>query len=1039
MGKERSGWTWRVLAFGLLGGMASSWVQASYVTEVVDLQQQAVVQAQARNGQAVASLGDINGDGWLDLGVGAPGTNALFTGAGALTIYPGDGSSDRPGAGFVYRFFGDQLDEGMGAAVAGVGDVNGDGLDDFVVGSPGWDLGANQDVGRVFVHLGRNGTPDPSAELRGSQAGGRFGAAVAGAGDVNGDGYADILVGVPLFDDANRIDSGQVQIYFGGPGTQFDTTPDVTLAPTAAQSRFGSSLAGVGDFNADGFADFVVGVPNATVGQSGEGAGLLYLGSAGAFDTNADAAFESNQIGAGLGTAVVGAGDVNGDGFSDVALGAPFYDDGETNEGGVFIFHGGSAIDATVDQIVQRNIASALFGSALAAADTNGDGYADLAIGSPLMTDRSIPEFGQAFITTGSANGLGADAYPIRGSAASTTAGRFGTALAFVDYNGNGYPELFVGAPEETVGGRTAQGYSYMARSGVRLSALVDDAREGTQGGAQLGFAIATGDINRDGLGDFAVGLPNFDTGSVNVGRVELHFGVAGGFDDIPDVIINGNTAGARFGRAVAIGDFNGDTWPDLAVGAPEQVANGGEVHVFHGGPGAFDTTVDRVLSIAQVGAQYGEVVANIGDLNGDGIVELGIGAPLADIGGATNAGVAYVYAGDPAGIGAIPLVEFQGASTERRIGWSLAAAGDVNGDGFADLAIGERAAATESGGFRVLFGGAPLDTVLDQSWTGPQQGAGCSFGLSGAGDINGDGFSDLLVGCPNESVAGNPVGTVRVFHGSPTGVALATVLNGPAGTNRFGASVAGAGDLDGDGFADVVVGSPNRSQGGNTTNGGIRLYRGSATTVVDTSVQDISVPEDQAQLGVRVAMTDLNGDGFAEILGGAPGTIGTSADSGAIHVVFANALGRNGSAQQFRNATTPIDFEGDAQSAGSFFAVLDGLTTRGRERAKLQVQACPTGVPFGHATCVSSSTATWQDLGATPGTTVLVGNPGGLVDGELYYWRARLAYAPMGVTQSGITAPANPARVGPWRRMRAHADVGEIRVQDRMFRDGFE
>ena len=118
---------------------------------------------------------------------------------------------------------------------------------------------------------------------------------------------------------------------------------------------------------------------------------------------------------------------------------------------------------------------------------------------------------------------------------------------------------------------------------------------------------------------------------------------------------------------------------------------------------------------------------------------------------------------------------------------------------------------------------------------------------------------------------------------------------------------------------------------------------------------------------------------------------------------------------------------------------MLDGLSPRGRERARLRVQACPSGVAFGHASCRESSTANWQDLSAQVGSVILVANPTGLSDGKLYRWRARLLYAPIGVTQPGISAPANPASVGPWRRMRATADVVDIRAQDGLLRNGFE
>jgi hypothetical protein len=994
----------------------------------------------------VTNLGDFNGDGTLDLGFGAPGEDLGGTapGAGAVSLLVGDFVADRPGASGIIRLFGDQAGEAKGTSMAGVGDVNGDGFDDFVIGSPRWDLGATQDVGRVTLHFGRaSGVPNVSAELRGTQAGSQFGSAVAGAGDVNADGYADILVGAPFFDDAGRVDSGQVQLFFGGPGAVFDTAPDATIAPTAAQSLFGASLAGAGDVNADGFSDILIGVPNASVGQTGEGAGLLFLGGAGAFNTTADAAFESNQAGAGLGAAVVGAGDVNGDGFSDVALGAPFFDSGQTNEGGVFVFHGGTAVDTTVDRIVETNVAGALLGSAIASGDTNGDGYSDLAIGAPLEADYAINEFGKVWITIGSATGLGAEDYPVRGLSSTTTAGRFGSALAFVDYNGDGYPEVFVGAPEESGGaGRPAQGFTYMVRSGVRLSATVDDTLDGTQAGAQLGHAIAVGDINRDGLGDLAVGLPNFDTGSQNVGRVELYFGAAGGFNATPDAILDGSAAQARFGRAVAIGDFNGDGFGDLAVGAPQQTTNGGEVHVFYGGPGAFNTTVDRVISIAQAGAFYGDVVANVGDLNGDGFVDLGVGAPLADVSGALDAGVAYLYLGSVAGIGSLPVAEFQGGASQQSIGWSIVGAGDVNGDGLGDMAIGARSNFNGVGSFRILFGSSPFNSVIDQTWTGQTTAALCTQAMANAGDVDGDGFSDLLVGCPNEEASVVSAGIVRLFLGGSAGLDIVNptiVGSGPSSGSQFGQSVAGGGDLDGDGFADVVVGLPGRSQGGSSGNGGLRWYRGSANGPVAASATNASVPENNARLGSSVVMTDLNGDGYSDIIGGAPGVAGSSADAGGMHVVFPNAKGRNGSAQQFRNAASPVDFQGDSQSSNSFFAVLDGISPVGRERARLQVQACPSGVPFNTASCVNAITPNWQDLGSVPGSAVLIGNPVGLQEGDLYYWRARLLRAPVSVTQSGITAPANPARVSPWRRMRANADVAEIRIQDQLFRDGFE
>ena len=152
------------------------------------------------------------------------------------------------------------------------------------------------------------------AQLESNQADARLGFSVAGAGDVNGDGFADVIVGAFLYDNG-QPDEGTAFVHFGGAGA-FNTSADALLEANQLNAQLGFSVAGAGDVNGDGFADVIVGAPFYDNGESNEGAAFVYFGGAGAFNLTADAQIESNQADAWLGWPVGGAGDVNGDGFA---------------------------------------------------------------------------------------------------------------------------------------------------------------------------------------------------------------------------------------------------------------------------------------------------------------------------------------------------------------------------------------------------------------------------------------------------------------------------------------------------------------------------------------------------------------------------------------------------------------------------------------------------------------------------------------------------------------------------------------------------
>ena len=142
----------RVVVCVMAAGVGMN-AHANYATGLADLRMTGHPQAAAASGSAMTSLGDINGDGYADFGVGVPGDNLGGTalGAGSFSIYLGHPTDDRPGASSILRTFGTQADMQLGASIAGVGDVNGDGLDDFVVGAPGTTVAGTPGVGRAFL------------------------------------------------------------------------------------------------------------------------------------------------------------------------------------------------------------------------------------------------------------------------------------------------------------------------------------------------------------------------------------------------------------------------------------------------------------------------------------------------------------------------------------------------------------------------------------------------------------------------------------------------------------------------------------------------------------------------------------------------------------------------------------------------------------------------------------------------------------------------------------------------------------------------
>jgi hypothetical protein len=378
-----------------------------------------------------------------------------------------------------------------------------------------------------------------------------------------------------------------------------------------------------------------------------------------------------------LGESVASAGDVNGDGFADVIVGAP---DAGGNFGRAYVYHGGPGADAVAELTLTGAALDDNLGDSVASAgDVNGDGFADLIVGA-IGNDAGGSGAGRAYVYYG---GPGADAVADLTLTGAAPVDWFGYSVATAgDVNGDGFADVIVGALE-LLGGA---GRAYVYYGGPAADAVADLNLSGAVPDDWFGISVASaGDVNVDGFADLIVGAFANDAGGEDAGRVYVYHGGPGA-DDVADLILTGVAAFEYFGTSVASADLNGDGFADLIVGAVGSSGEAGRAYVYHGGPGA-DDVADLTLTGAEAGDLLGYSVASAGDVNGDAFADLIVGAPGSDAAG-VDAGRAYVYHGGP-GTDDVADVTLTGAAASNGFGGSVASAGDVNGDGLADLIVG--------------------------------------------------------------------------------------------------------------------------------------------------------------------------------------------------------------------------------------------------------------------------------------------------------------------------------------------------------------
>jgi hypothetical protein len=298
--------------------------------------------------------------------------------------------------------------------------------------------------------------------LEADQGGAGFGRSLNARGDVNGDGIHDLIVGSPYYGGAEALE-GRAYLFLGSI-TGFPSVPNWYVESNQQLARLGESVSFAGDVNGDGYDDVVIGATFFGNGQSREGRALLFLGSPSGLAASPAWTFENDQAQSWLGLSVSGLGDVNDDGYDDLIVAAINFDNGQTDEGRVYAFYGSpSGPSATPDWIAESNQTASYFGLAMGAAgDFNQDGFDDALVGASGF-DAGQTNEGRAFVYFGSAAGLAGTPIWIESDNAFLS---LGGSVSAGDIDGDARPELILGAPATDANG-SAFAYSWSAATGV--------------------------------------------------------------------------------------------------------------------------------------------------------------------------------------------------------------------------------------------------------------------------------------------------------------------------------------------------------------------------------------------------------------------------------------------------------------------------------------------------------------------------------------------------------------------------------------------
>ncbi len=818
-------------------------------------------------GYSVSTAGDVNGDGYDDVIIGA--YKYSFP-TGRAYIFYGDKYMDT-NADVIIVGTGSYF----GYSVSNAGDVNKDGYDDVIIGAYISNC-AYIIYGNSSLANGIKAT-DADVILTGSD---RFGYSVSSARDVNGDGYDDVIVGSYGYSNY----TGRAYIYYGG--SSMDDAADVTFTGENEEDKFGISVSSAGDVNNDGFGDIIVG---GYAHNSEEGRAYIYYGGS-SMNNAVDVTITGEGRGDKFGYSVSTAGDVNGDDKDDVIVGAPSV---YNSAGRAYIFYGGSlssSIDAvSADVIISGGVTNSALGCSVSnAGDVNGDDIDDVVVGAYTYSNGNGRVF--IFYGDGSLSGTLDDADADIIINAENNGDYLGISVSTVgDVNGDGYDDIIAGANSYS----NYNGRAYILYGGADLDESigagdVDVKFDVPSEDNYFGCSVSSiGDVNDDDIDDIIVGAHGHSTYK---GRVYIFYG-GSDMDNSADVIITGEKLAHHLGwSASSAGDINNDGINDIIIGAYGYSNSTGRAYIFYGG--SLSSTIIAssadIIITGKENFQFGYSVSSAGDVNGDNKDDIIIGAP----GYATKKGRVFIfYGGSLSGeiSSAEANVKITGETAEDYFGWSVSYAGNVSGDSYDDLIIGSPGYDSKKGRAYIFNGGSLSSDIdaanADVKITGTAQGFELGYSVSFAGDVNGDTKDDIIIGAPEYS---SSTGRVFIFHGgslsgSIRSSAANVIMSGENEGDYFGRSVSYAGNVNGDSYDDVIIGSPGYdSEKGRA----YILYGGSLSSDIEAANANVIMTGEQEydKFGYSVSFAgDVNDDGYDDVIMGAP--IGTSNDICEVYV----------------------------------------------------------------------------------------------------------------------------------------------------------